>query len=136
MSIEFLQQRSRSERLNLLHANAQKRIDYTYFKHLSEDELNEQKELYFDKMAQVDVAAKALDVAKAEYKLATELPSKEAREAYKVIKAKGKEVTEEVYLIPNYDSNMIDYINENGECVYSRRMLPEERQIMMKVSNE
>lgn len=136
MSTEFLRQRSRAERLNLLHANAQKRINYTYFKQFNEDELNEQKEIYFDRMALIDAEAKKLDEAKAEYKLATELPQMQAKEAYRVIKAKGSEVTEEVYLIPNYDTNTIDYINEEGGCVHSRRMLPEERQIMMKVSND
>lgn len=136
MSIDFLKHKTRTERVNLLHANAQKRIDYSYFKPLTEDELNDQKDIFIERMTQVDAAAKALDEAKAEYKLATEIPSKEAKLAFQIIKAKGKEVTEGVYLIPNYESNTIDYINEEGECVYTRRMLAEERQTMMKISNE
>ncbi len=133
---DFIKNKSRAERINLLQANAQKRIEYSYFKTFTEDELNEQKEIYFQSMAEIDIEQKKLDEAKAAFKLATERPSMIAKEAYKIIKAKGAEVLEDVYLIPNYETSMIDFINENAEVVFSRRMLPEERQIMMKVSNE
>ncbi len=136
MSTEFIKHKPRAERINILHANAQKRIDYSYFKPLTEDELNEQKEIYFHEMGLIDLEQQKLDEAKAEFKFATDIPSKTAKDAYAVIKAKGIAVIEEVYLIPNYDTSMMDYINEAGEVVFSRRMLQEERQMMLKVSSE
>lgn len=127
---------SKSDRMDMLVANATKREQFSYFKQLTEDELAEKKEIYFREMAKIDAAKQELEKAKAEFKEATAIPNQIITENYAVIKNKGTTVTEDVYLITNHETGTVDYVNEDGETVFSRRILPAERQIMMKVSND
>lgn len=136
MTTEFLKNKSKSERINILSANAQQRIPFDYLKPLTEDQLNEFKEAYFASMSALDSAKKKLDHAKEVFKIESAIPAADAKTAYDIIKEKAISIQEEVYLIPNYETLMIDYVNDQGEVVFNRRMLPGEKQIMMKVSNE
>ena len=70
-----------------------------------------------------------------EAKESLNLKPKSQKKWHGTIRAKGMQVSEDVYLIPNYESGIMDYVNEDGETVFSRRLLPTERQIIMKAVN-
>ena len=125
----------RAARLEILSENAQKKERYTYFKQLSEDELNEEKEKYFKHKAELDAIEAEFEKAKAKYKEEKAMPESIVSQSYQVIKNKGLNVTEMVYLIPDYSNGTMDYVNEGGESVFNRRMFANERQIMMRASN-
>ncbi len=136
MRERMFENRTPRERSEILSANAQKREEFSYFKTLTEDELNEVREAYFKSRAEIDAAQADLDRAKAEFKEATAIPKADAKESYETIKMKGVQVTEEVYLVPNHDSSTMDYVTEDGVVVYSRKLQASEKQYMLKVSNE
>ena len=53
------------------------------------------------------------------------------------IKYKSRLVSEKVYLIPDFDRRMMDYVNGEGEVVSSRRLTKEENQFRLPLaSNE
>ncbi len=131
----YLKTKSSAERIDILSANAQKKESFSYFKQYSEEELLEEKENYFNHMSRMDSAKANLERAKAEFKELTAVPAQIAKESYTIISNKGKQITEDVYLIPNHDAATIDYVNEDGETVFTRRMLAGERQLMLKVSS-
>lgn len=53
------------------------------------------------------------------------------------IKYKSRLVKERVYLIPDFERRMMDYVNEEGEVVSSRRLTKDENQFRLPLaSNE
>lgn len=118
----------------LLESNAVAMQEFSYFKQISEEELNDHKENYFANMATIDTARNALGKAKEIFKEAVKIPSSDASKDYEVIKDKGIHVTEQVYLIPNYDTMMMDYTNVEGTVVFSRKLQANERQMFIKTA--
>lgn len=128
--------KSKSDRIELLSANANKREQFTYFKKMGEDELKQFEQRYFSLHAEIDIHEEQLLLAKEEFKLAVQSLKSELQECYEVVKSKGEQITEEVYLIANHETSIMEYLNSEGEVVFSRRLLPTENQTMMKVVNE
>lgn len=132
---DFFKNKDRADRIELLSANATKKETFNYFKPLTEDQLEPFHEVYFSAKHKIEAATEVLEEAKKQFKSVTEEPKEEMAEAYGTIRAKGMQVSEDVYLIPNYEAGIMDYVNEDGDTVFSRRLLPTERQIIMKAVN-
>jgi hypothetical protein len=128
--------KSKADRIELLSANASRREQFTYFKQMGEDELKQFEQRYFALHAEIDTHEEQLLLAKEEFKQAVAPLKSEMTECYAVVKSKGEQITEEVYLIANHEAGIMEYMNSEGELVFSRRLLPNENQTMMKVVNE
>ena len=133
--MKHLKNQSKAERIETLSANASKLEQFSYFKKMGEDELKTYEQKYFSLHAEIDIHSDQLALAKEEFKNAVTPLKSELQECYSVVKAKGEQITEEVYLIPNHEAGVMEYINSEGEVVFSRRLMPAENQIMMKVVN-
>ena len=121
---------------DLLAANAVKREDFDYFHSLTDEELARHKQEYFDAMSDIDREQEVLDAAKEKFKLDTAGPKVLAQNSYRVVKAKGIQVKEEVFLIPDFDNQVMEYINSEGEIVFSRKLYANERQYKIRAVNE
>lgn len=133
---ENLKNHSWAERVDILSANAVKKEKFGYFKPLTEDQLAPFKDEYFKAQARIDGEKENLDAAKEAFKIATAEPMANLKENYAVIKAKGQQVEEYVYLVPDQGQGIMEYINDAGEVVFSRRLNASEKQTMLKVSND
>ena len=129
MESKILKDVSALERKAILRDNADRKEVFTYPKVLNDAEVTHLKDEYTQnaiKMAKHDEAKKEfMESWKAEVKpLRLEMGTQMTR-----IRNKVEEVTEDVYLISDQDSNEMGYYNERGELVYSRPLMPDERQL-------
>lgn len=131
-----LKNKSKTDRIEVLSANAVRREQFAYFKQMGEDDLKLFEQRYFSLHAEIDTHEEQLQLAKEEFKQAVAPLKTELQECYAVVKSKGEQITEEVYLIPNHEAGIMEYLNSDGEVVFSRRLLPNENQTMMRVVNE
>lgn len=129
---------SASERLTILRDSADKKETFTYPKSLDDDELKILKDEFTQnaiKLAKHDEAKKEfMEDLKALVKpLKIEMDSQMRK-----IRSKVLEVTEDVYLISDQDAGMMGYYNQNGELVYQRSLMQDEKQLRiggtMKIS--
>lgn len=132
----FKQNETPSERLQILKDNAEQTEQFTYAKDLSDEEISAAK----DKYAQNGIVLQQKDEEIAEIKkqFAAEIsPLKAAsRELLERIKHRAETVTETVYLIADQEKGNMDYYNAIGEIVYSRKLMPQEKQIRLKSLKE
>lgn len=124
----ILQDVGRIERRQLLRDSAQKMEEFTYPRPLEGEELTHLKDEYHVnaiKMAKLEEKKKEfMENWKADVK-----PLKlQMAEQMTMMRSKVEEITEDVYLMPEFDEDMMGYYNGDGKLVYSRPLMPEERQ--------
>jgi len=134
MEQQFLQGVSKQERLQALKDSAERTELMNYPKALSEVDLDYLKnELVNDsvKLAKLEEARKEfLTGHKAKVK-----PLKQNVGLSLVrIRSKVEEVEEEVFLLADQEEGMMGYYNADGNLVYQRVLLPDERQIRIVTS--
>ncbi|WP_153799045.1 hypothetical protein [Foetidibacter luteolus] len=100
----------------------------TYTRQLTAEEITDLK----DSNATIDIEqarlTEVLNEAKRVYKDAMSPLIEEKKEALKAIRTKHREVTGTVYKLPNYESGMMELVDETGEIIETRRLLPNEKQ--------
>lgn len=125
---------SKSERIQALKDNAEKMEDFSYFREYEPEELDLLKDYYFQDASELQKHEEVLSAAKAEFKLNADPLKARMKETFTGIRIKGRTVTEKVFLLADHDANMMEYYNEAGDMIHSRRMLPDERQLRIKMS--
>ncbi len=125
---------SKPERIQALRDNAEKSEDFSYFREYLPEELDLLKDEYFQNASELQKHEEALKTAKDEFKFHADPIKAKMKESFTGIRIKGRTVTEQVYLLADHDSNMMEYYNESGEMIHSRRMLPDEKQLRIKMS--
>lgn len=132
MDIDRLKSLSDEDRKAVLESEAIAVEEGTYEKPLSQEELAYYKD---------ELAAKSIDQAvildeiariKEQYKERLK-PIKEAiTEAIKAVKYKSVQKEGRLYKLADFDAQMIHKVDELGNVIHSRRMLPEERQFRIQ----
>lgn len=126
----IFQDMSPMERIRLLESNATEMVDgFTYQRNLDDDDLSEEREKYCDIQLEL---LRLEEVKKAENdRMNAEIKVKKllAGRCLGMIRTKREEVTETVYVIPNFDSNTICTYNSEGILVAERPMRASERQM-------
>lgn len=112
----------------MLAENSEGKESYTYSKHLSELELQDLRENYTEKQIEIMKHDEALQAAKDAHKAATKLLKNEASANIRSLRLKAIEVEEEVWRMPNHESGFMEYVNDQGEVVGTRRLKPDEKQ--------
>lgn len=129
MDNQILKTASKADRVQILRDSADKVEKFTYPRALEAEEVTHLKDEFTKNaisMARKDEARKEfLTDWKGEVKpLKIEMAWQMTR-----IRSKVEEITEDVYLISDQDSEMMGYYNSAGVLVYSRPLMPEEKQL-------
>lgn len=117
------------ERIRLLESNATDVVNgFTYQRNLDDQDLVDERKTYSD--LQIEVS-RLEEVKKVEVeRMNSEIKVKKllAARSLAMIRSQREEVTETVYVIPNFDSNTICTYNSEGMLVAERPMRASERQ--------
>lgn len=124
---------SKSERIQALKDNAERTEDFSYFREYEPEELDLLKDQYFQDASELQKHEEELNAAKAEFKLNAEPLKAKMKETFIGIRIKGRTVTEKTFLLADHESGMMEYYNDLGEMIHSRRMLADERQLRIKL---
>lgn len=107
----------------------------TYHKPLTEEEAQEYKDLLTQTAIKQSLVQKEYDEVKAEFKDRLS-PLKDQFSHYcDVLKNNGIPTTGKVYLVADAEENMMGYYDEKGVLISSRRLMPNERQNNLFISN-
>jgi hypothetical protein len=136
MDIDRLKSLSTEDRKAVLESEAIAVEEGKYTKPLTESEI-----LYFkDQLAEQSInQAIILDEfkkVKESYKDRLEPIAKDISSAIQAIKFKAVEQCGRLYKMADYESKMIHKVDELGNVIHSRQMLPEERQYRMQALNQ
>lgn len=131
MEKQILKSSSKAERLQILRDSADKREKFTYPRALEAKEVVFLKDEFTKNaiaLAKHDEARKEfLTDWKAEVKpLKLEMGAQMTR-----IRSKVEEITEDVFLISDQESELMGYYNADGLLVYQRPLMPEEKQLTL-----
>lgn len=124
---------SKSDRIQALKDNAEKSEDFSYFREYQPEELDLVKDQYFQDVSELQNHEELLKEAKETFKTNADPLKKRMQENLVSIRTKGRYVSETVYLLADHEAGMMEYYNDMGEMVHSRRMLPDERQLRIKI---
>ena len=128
MESSFLKNESRQVRVQTLKDNAEKTEEFTYPKALGSEDLG----LLKDQLVKNSVSLSKLDEERKEFLTGIKAKVKPLKQEVAItlgkLRTKVEEVTEEVYLLADQEEGMMGYYNADGNLVYQRILLPEERQ--------
>lgn len=132
MDIEHLKKLSPEDRKSVLESEAISIEDGKYEKPLTPDEI-----LYYkDELAQSSInQAVILDEfaeIKEEYKERLKPIKEKISESIQAIKYKSVQREGRLYKLADFDDQMIHKVDELGNVIHSRKMLPEERQFRIQ----
>lgn len=128
MDLKILQDVGSIERKQLLRDSASATEKFTYPRALDDAEIRHLK----DEFTKNSITMAKHIEAKKEFMVEWKSETKPLTQAMDVqmtrIRSKVEEVTEEVFLMPEHDEEMMGYYNALGILVYQRPLMPEERQ--------
>ena len=129
----FKENETPAEKLQILKDNAESTEAFTYQKELSAEEIALAK----DKYAQNGIILQQLDeelaLIKEDFAARMKPKKLESKEFLERIKHGAETVTETVYLIADQQTGDMNYYNTEGDMVYSRKLMPQEKQTRMAV---
>lgn len=126
---KFLPNESRKERLQVLRDNAEKSEQFRYPKQLSEEELTNLKHNLSQQYIELDKHEEAKKEYMADFKAKTDPIKKQVKFELAQVRTGVLEVEEEVFLVADHDDQLMRYYNAEGDCVYKRALMPQERQM-------
>jgi len=131
MEKQILQTESRNKRKQILRDTCVKAKQFTYPKTFTPEEMTLKK----DELSQHDIK---LEILEKEKKQTVEGMNKGIKEVktersytLNCVRTGMEEVTEQVYLLDDQESGNMGFYNQDGELVYTRLLLKEERQLRM-----
>lgn len=102
-----------------------------YLKHLAEDELADLKTEYVDNNLELKSLNDELKAAKDLHKLKAKPFIDDNKELLNVMKTRHREIHGKVWRIANHDSGMMEFVNDEGQVIETRRLKPDEKQTRM-----
>lgn len=124
------------ERLTLLVGENVKVEEQAYMKALTEEELHIRRERIVQVSLMKAVVEDELQQVKDEFKMKLDPLKSEFSQLLDELRVKMVEVTGKVYTLPDHENQMMHFIDERGNVLSSRRMLPEERQYRMPFTQQ
>lgn len=131
MDVYRLKDLSVADRQSVLQGEALGVEDMAYSRPLNDEELAIQKDALSQATIKKAVAEDELKVIKGEFKERIEPLQKTIKEAITAIRTKTLPMTGKVYKLPDFENQMIHIVDDLGNVIQSRRMLPEERQLRL-----
>lgn len=96
-------------------------------RHFDQDQMNGLRAKLADLSVQAAALKEEKDEFNAEWKERNDPVKNDLKETIELVRNKYEEVEIEAHLIPNDETQMMDYVSDEGEVVYTRPMYPEER---------
>jgi hypothetical protein len=128
MEIERLKSLSASDRKAVLDSEAFKTEEGKYEKPLTPEELAFFKDQVSELCINEDQINDELKDVKKTFKARLEPIVQEKRNYLRNIRFKSQEREGRLYLIQDFETEMIHKVDQDGNIIHSRKMLPEERQ--------
>lgn len=135
MNIEQLKSLSAEDRRLVLQSEASSIEEGKYTKPLDEDEIRSYKDELADLSIKQAIILDEFASIKEEFKLRLKPLAQGISSALQAVKFKAIDQDGKLYLIQDFESNMVHKVDELGNVILSRQMRPEERQYFMKPSN-
>lgn len=126
----FMPEVSPEERLRILRDNHDSE-NTTYYKQLTQEEMDLRREQLADNSIQYFEMSEELKTIKAGFKEKMEPLTRDNQQIMQELKTGQAEVEGEIFFVPDYDQNMMETYNSDGELIASRRLKPNERQQRM-----
>lgn len=131
------QEKSLEDRIKFLSDHAEKVVaNFSWDKKLDEVDLEEFRVVFAEKNIELsdmqnDLASK-IQIAKAEMKPIAQ----DIQKLQNAIKHREMNVVETVYLLADQSTGEMEYYNEEGLCVYTRPLRPEEKQFRIQPASK
>lgn len=125
---QFMPEETPEERKRLLLDNADKVERTDYIKPLTPEEIDLKRELHTDNAIKLSEIEEEKKEAMADFKARIDPIATENKMLLQQIKTRQEEVSGTLYTFFNIDERTATVYDENGECVLSRRMRPDENQ--------
>lgn len=116
------------QRLQLLKDNCDDREETTYYKDLSQDDLDIKRESLSDNLVKLSEWEDELTDIKKEHKVKSDPLKVQNKILLTEIKTRKQEVTGVLYHIADHEQVIMETYDEQGEFVSSRRLRPNEKQ--------
>ena len=136
MEIEKLRTLSNEDRRSVLESEALSVEEGKYTKPLSKEELAFYKDQLADKSIQQATILDELKSVKEDFKARLEPVQSEIKKSLSAVKFKAIECDGRLYKLADFEDQMIHKVDELGNVISSRKMLPEERQFRIQLLKE
>ena len=124
----FMPELSKNERLSILQNNADKIEQTTYLKPLTEEELNERREMLTDNCIKLGDLEEEKAEMVADFKAKIDPLKAVNKDLLWELRVKQAKVDGTLYHMANHDESMMETYDQNGELVATRRLRPDEKQ--------
>jgi len=130
----MLQNETPQERKRILRDNCYAVEKFNYSKPFTNEELLDIKDKYSQRSIEVQRVEQEKQNAVDAFKMQLKPILLERADLLEKIKNKAEQVSEDVFLMDDQENGVMDFINDAGETVYSRPLLPTEKQLKIKVA--
>lgn len=134
MNIERLKTLSQADRKAVLETEATEIKEGKYTKPLTAEELAFYKDQLSERSIQQSEILDELSELKKSFKTRLEPIAADIKKALQAVKFKAIQAEGKLFHLPDYDEQMIHTVDELGNIINSRRMMPEERQF--RITNQ
>lgn len=136
MDIEYLKKLSQKDRLDIMSADAVSIEDTRYTKPLTPDEIAFYKDQLTDSAINQATIIEELTQLKKQFSDRLKPIQKAITSSLHAIKYKAIDCEGTLYFLADYDEQMIYGIDQDGNMITVRKMLPHERQLRIQPSKQ
>lgn len=129
MEKQILKDETRSSRQLILTDSCVRKEEFTYPKHFESDELAFKKDELTQVCLKLGKLVEEKKTVSKEFNTNIKIAKVEQAGILNSLRTGMEEVTEEVFLLDDQDSGKMGYYNKEGELVYERPLMPEEKQL-------
>lgn len=123
----FMPDASEQERLQIMRNSADQIEETTYEKDLTLEELDAKREKFVDNSIKVSTLEDELNEKKAEYKNKIDPVKLENKTLQQEVKTKKQKVKGTLYHIADHDTGFMETYDATGELISDRRLRPDEK---------
>ncbi len=135
MEAKIFQDTPLAERESMIEANSYSSEEMPVQKHFAEDEINDMRRTFTKNSIEIKKKMEEFKSFKQGIDEFIKPLSEENAYLLANVRAGYVEVNQQVYLFEDYETGMMNYYDNTGALVNSRRMLPEEKQKKVKTTN-
>ena len=121
------------ERLRVLRDTADKMEETSYERELSPDELDAKREKFVDNSIKISSLEDELNEKKTEFKNKIDPVKLENKTLQYEVKTKKTKVKGTLFHLANHEDGMMETYDHSGEMIGSRRLRPDERQARLYI---
>lgn len=129
----FMPEATAEERLRVLRDTADKMEETSYERELSPDELDSKREKFVDNSIKISSLEDELNEKKTEFKNKIEPVKLENKTLQYEVKTKKTKVKGTLFHLANHEDGMMETYDHSGEMIGSRRLRPDERQARLYI---